>query len=216
VAIVHEFAKKPRTGKPRLLTVRFLVSPTELIAGPDGGVRAMRLAKNELYSENGELKSRATGVVEELPVDLVFRSVGYRGLPPVEGIPFDARAGVIPNVQGRVIDPATGKPVPGLYVSGWIKRGPSGVIGTNKKDGTETATAMLEDAVTAAAAALGVTDPAIIETLVRGRQPDCVTYADWARLDAIEVKLGEPHGRPRVKIVTRAAVKEALAKENHS
>jgi ferredoxin--NADP+ reductase len=209
VAIVHEFAKKPRTGKPRLLTLRFLVSPAELIAGTDGGVRAMRLAKNEIYAENGELKSRATGVMEELPVDLVFRSVGYRGVP-IEGIPFDRRSGIIPNVQGRVTDPATGRPIPGLYVSGWIKRGPSGVIGTNKKDGTETATAMLEDALAAGAASFATTDPAVIDTLVRARQPDCVTYADWARLDAIEVKLGEPHGRPRVKIVTRAAVKEAL------
>jgi ferredoxin--NADP+ reductase len=137
-------------------------------------------------------------------------------VPPVEGVPFDQRSGVIPNVGGRVTDPATGKPVPGLYVSGWIKRGPSGVIGTNKKDGTETATAMLEDAVAAAAASFGITDPAVVETLVRGRQPDCVSYADWARLDAIEVKLGEPHGRPRLKVVTRAAVKEALSKENHA
>ncbi|MGE0160307.1 MAG: FAD-dependent oxidoreductase [Gemmatimonadales bacterium] len=209
VSILQEFSRQPRAGKKRLLTLRFLVSPTELIAGPDGGVRAMRLARNELYSENGRLQSRATGVIEELPVDLVFRSVGYRGVP-IEGLPFDPRSGVIPNEAGRVIDPDTKKPIPGLYVSGWIKRGPSGVIGTNKKDGTETATAMLEDAATAATP--GVNDPAVIDALVHGRQPECVTYADWARLDAIEVALGAPHGRPRVKITTRAAVREALTK----
>jgi ferredoxin--NADP+ reductase len=211
VSIVQEFSRQPRAGKGRLLTLRFLVSPVELVAGPDGGVRAMRLVRNELYAENGRLQSRATGMVEELPVDLVFRSVGYRGVP-IEGLPFDQRSGVVPNERGRVVDPATGKPIPGLYVSGWIKRGPSGVIGTNKKDGTETATAMLEDAVASSAAALAPTDPAVVDSLVRGRQPECVTYADWSRLDAIEVALGEPHGRPRVKIITRAAVREALTK----
>jgi ferredoxin--NADP+ reductase len=211
VAILQEFSRQPRAGKKRLLTLRFLVSPTELIAGPDGGVRAMKLARNELYSENGKLQSRATGVVEELPVDLVFRSVGYRGVP-IDGLPFDPRSGVIPNDAGRVLDPSTGKPIPGLYVSGWIKRGPSGVIGTNKKDGTETATSMLEDAVAASAATLGLTDPSVVDALVRGRQPECVTYADWARLDAIEIAMGEPQGRPRLKLTTRAAVREALTK----
>jgi ferredoxin--NADP+ reductase len=211
VSILQEFSRQPRAGKQRLLTLRFLVSPVELVAGPDGGVRAMRLVRNELYAENGKLQSRATDMVEELPVDLVFRSVGYRGVP-IEGLPFDQRSGVVPNERGRVVDPATAKPIPGLYVSGWIKRGPSGVIGTNKKDGTETATAMLEDAVASSAAALDPTDPAVVDALVRGRQPECVTYADWSRLDAIEVALGEPHGRPRVKIITRAAVREALTK----
>jgi ferredoxin--NADP+ reductase len=211
VAILQEFSRQPRAGKKRLLTLRFLVSPTELIAGPDGGVRAMKLARNELYSENGKLQSRATGVVEELPVDLVFRSVGYRGVP-IDGLPFDPRSGVIPNDAGRVLEPSTGKPIPGLYVSGWIKRGPSGVIGTNKKDGTETATSMLEDAVAASAATLGLTDPSVVDALVRGRQPECVTYADWARLDAIEIAMGEPQGRPRLKLTTRAAVREALTK----
>jgi ferredoxin--NADP+ reductase len=211
VTILQEFSKQPRAGKKRLLTLRFLVSPTELVAGPDGGVRSMKLAHNEIYSENGKLQSRATGVVEELPVDLVFRSVGYRGVP-VDGLPFDRRSGVIPNESGRVIDPSTGKPVPGLFVSGWIKRGPSGVIGTNKKDGTETATAMLGDAVAASAATLGLIDPGIVDALVRGRQPECVTYADWARLDAIEIARGEPQGRPRVKLTTRAAVRDALTK----
>src|SRR6185503_16570959 len=92
VGILQEFAAQPRTGKSRLLTLRFLVSPLELIGDEGGGVRAMRLGRNELYSENGRLQSRATGEVEELPVDLVFRSVGYRGVP-IEGMPFDERSG---------------------------------------------------------------------------------------------------------------------------
>ncbi len=209
VAIVQEFAAKPRAGKPRVLTLRFLVSPVELVAGSDGGVRAMRLARNEIYSEGGKLQSRATGEIEEIPVDMVFRSVGYRGVP-VDGVPFQERSGVIPNEAGRVMD-SSGRPVRGLYVSGWIKRGPSGVIGTNKKDGTETATCMLEDAGKSATLAPTQLDPAAIDGLVRARRSDVVTYADWTRLDAVEVARGERVGRPRVKLVTRAEVLAALA-----
>ncbi|MSR20817.1 MAG: NADP oxidoreductase [Gemmatimonadetes bacterium] len=210
VAIIQEFAHQQRAGKSRLLTLRFLVSPVELIAGADGGVRAMRLAKNEIYAEGGKLQSRPTGEVEELPVDLVFRSVGYRGVP-IAGLPFQERSGVVPNELGRVTDPATARPLPGMYVSGWIKRGPSGVIGTNKKDGTETATAMLEDAAASAALKPTRPDPAAIDALVRSRRPDLVTYPDWTRLDAVEVARGERAGRPRYKLTTRAEVKEALA-----
>jgi ferredoxin--NADP+ reductase len=211
VAIVHEFLEKPRSGKPRLLTLRFLVSPVELMAGADSGVRAMRLAKNEIYAEGGKLQSRATGEIEELPVDLVFRSVGYRGVP-VAGVPFDEHSGVIPNELGRVIDLTTKAQVTGTYVCGWIKRGPSGVIGTNKKDGTETATAMLEDAASSATLKPTRPDPAVIDALVRARRPDLVTFEDWIRLDAVEVARGEGEGRPRFKLTTREEVKEALAK----
>jgi ferredoxin/flavodoxin---NADP+ reductase len=209
VAIVHEFAEKPRTGKPRLLTLRFLVSPVELVAGSDGGVRAMKLAKNEIYSEGGKLQSRATGVIEELPIDLVFRSVGYRGVP-LAGVPFNDRSGAIPNEEGRVTDPATKSVVTGTYVSGWIKRGPSGVIGTNKKDGTETAAAMLEDAAASRVLSPSQPDAAPIDALLRGRRKDLVSYADWSRLDALEMAAGERNGRPRVKLVTRAEVAAAL------
>jgi len=209
VQIVREFAEKPRAGKPRLLTLRFLVSPVELLAGPDGGVRAVKLAKNEIYSEGGRLQSRATREVEELPVDLVFRSVGYRGVP-IAGVPFDDRSGAIPNQLGRVTDPATNSPVPGLYVSGWIKRGPSGVIGTNKKDGTETATAMLEDAAASRVLSPEQAGGTAIDALVRSRRQDLVSYADWSRLDALEVAAGERNGRPRIKLVTRAEVAAAL------
>jgi ferredoxin--NADP+ reductase len=209
VSILQEFAAQPRAGKPRLLTIRFLVSPIELIAGPDGGVCAMRLARNELYSEGGKLQSRPTGEIEELPVHLVFRSVGYRGVP-VAGLPFDDRTGVIPNAEGSVTDPATRGPLRGVYVSGWIKRGPSGVIGTNKKDGTETATRMLADAAAAQVLTPTAADGAAIDALVRSRRRDVVTYADWARLDALEMAAGERNGRPRVKLVTRADVAAAL------
>jgi len=211
VEIIQDFAGRERSGKPRLLTLRFLVSPTELLAGDDGGVRGMRLVRNALVDENGRLGCRATEHTEELPIDLVFRSVGYRGVP-LEGLPFHERWGLIPNELGRVTDPADSRPVPGMYVSGWIKRGPSGVIGTNKKDGAETAGAMLEDA--SAGRVLDPAEPerASLDALVRERQPHLVTYEDWLRLDEIECSRGEEGGRPRVKFTSRADVRSALTR----
>ena len=209
MAILEDFAERSREGKERLLTLRFLVSPTELIAGEDGGVRAMRIVRNELVSDGGKLRPRATEQTEELPVDMVFRSVGYRGLP-MEGLPFHESWGVIPNEAGRVTDPETGQPVRGMYVSGWIKRGPSGVIGTNKKDGTETAGFMLEDAASSSVLDPANTDPSALEALVRERQPHVVNYADWSRLDELEQSRGEASGRPRVKFTSRAEMRAAL------
>ena len=212
VEILQDFAQREPEGKSRLLTLRFLVSPTELVAGEDGGVRVMRIEKNELVSDGERTSPRGTGQTEDLPVDLVFRSVGYRGVP-IEGLPFHERWGLIPNEAGRVTEPETDQPLTGLYVSGWIKRGPSGVIGTNKKDGTETATAMLEDAAASATFDPGSPDPAAIDALVHERQPNLVTYENWTRLDAIELSKGEALGRPRVKFTSRADIKEVLADE---
>ena len=209
VEIIEGLAQQPREGKERLLTLRFLVSPTELIAGDDGGVRAMRMVRNELVSKGGKLSARATEQTEELPVDLVFRSVGYRGLP-VDGLPFDEGWGVVPNEGGRVTEPETGAPVRGMYVSGWIKRGPTGIIGTNKKDGTETAGAMLEDAASSSVLDPAHPDQSSLDALVRARQPHLVNYDDWSRLDAIELSRGEAGGRPRVKFTSRDEIRAAL------
>jgi ferredoxin--NADP+ reductase len=210
VAIVQGFAEQEPEGKPRRLTLRFLVSPTELIAGEDGGVRTMRLEKNELVADGDRTSPRGTGLIEDLPVDLVFRSVGYRGIP-IEGLPFHERWGVIPNEAGRVTDAETEQPLTGMYVSGWIKRGPSGVIGTNKKDGTETATAMLEDVASSSVLEPANPDAGAIDGLVRERQKNVVTYEDWTRLDALELSKGDQAGRPRVKFTSREEMQEALS-----
>ena len=129
---------------------------------------------------------------------LAFRSVGYRGVP-LPGVPFDEKWGVILNQKGRVLDPDSKQPQLGEYTAGWIKRGPSGVIGTNKPDAAETVVAMLEDA--AAGRVLTPTEPdrAAAERLLRQRQPRLVTYAEWLRLNALEIERGRPRGRPRVK-----------------
>src|SRR5574341_1780566 len=145
VDILREFSSRQPTGKPRLLTIRFLVSPVELLGDDRGRVRAMRLVRNRLVTgKDGSARAEATGQFEELPVGLVFRSVGYRGVP-IPGLPFHDAWGVILNDKGRVVDPQTKQPLAGEYAAGWIKRGPSGVIGTNKPDAAETVLGMLED-----------------------------------------------------------------------
>lgn len=208
IEILQEFAERERTGKPKLLTLRFLVSPVELIGDDAGRVVGMRLVRNELYlAENGTLRPRATDEYEDLPVELVFRSVGYRGVP-LDGLPFHDRWGVVPNEKGRVLDPEADRPLVGLYVSGWIKRGPTGVIGTNKPDAAETVECMLEDI--REGTTLQPTEPTAeaADACVCREQPDHVTWDRWTRLKELEEALGEAQGRPRVKLTS---VEEMLA-----
>lgn len=208
--ILRSFVGRAPAGHPRKLVLRFLVSPTEVLGDADGRVRAIRVVRNELHrSDDGTLRPRATDVTEEIPVDLVFRSVGYRGVA-VPGVPFDDRRGRIPNDRGRVLTEAGGVPVPGLYTSGWIKRGPSGVIGTNKPDAGETADAIAEDL---AEGRLTVPDDAKdLGALVRERHPGVLSFDDWKRLDADEIARGTAAGRPRVKYVTADEVAAALGR----
>lgn len=208
VEILKEFARRPPAGKPRRLTLRFLVSPVALVGDADGQVAAIRLVRNRLsVSATGSVQARATDEFEELPVGLVFRSVGYRGLPLAD-VPFDEAGGVILNEGGRVIDPTSKRPRVGEYAAGWIKRGPTGVIGTNKPDAAETVASMIEDLGQGRILAPPAPTAAAAEQLVRERQSQCVSYADWRKLDELEVARGRPAGRPRVKF-TR--VKEMLA-----
>jgi ferredoxin--NADP+ reductase len=200
--ILRAFAGQPASGKPRRLVLRFLVSPVELSGDARGRVTKLRIVRNRLTADaKGALRAEPTGETEELPVGLVFRSVGYRGVA-LSGLPFDDRQGVVPNQHGRVLDPATRSPLPGLYVAGWIKRGPTGVIGTNKPDALETVEAMLEDRAAGRLLQPASPDAAAAEATVRTREPRCVTYADWTRLDRLEQERGKPAGRPRVKLTS--------------
>lgn len=210
IDIMREYTVRDRSGKPRLLTLRFLTSPTELIGDDAGRVVGMRLVRNRLEEGSGKLRSVPTDRVEEIPVELVFRSVGYRGVP-IPGVPFHERWGTIPNERGRVTDEA-GDAVTGIYVSGWIKRGPSGVIGTNKPDAVETVQTMLADAGAGTLPSPAEPDPAAADATVRTRQPHVVTYDDWLRLDEIETSRGEVEGRPRVKFTSVAAMLGALGR----
>jgi ferredoxin--NADP+ reductase len=220
VEILRSYAARPPAGHDKRIVLRFLLSPVAFLPDEHGRLGAVELVRNELVpAPGGGLRAQATDERETIPAGLAFRAIGYRGIP-LPGVPFDERAGVIANQAGRVIDPHTGSPVAGEYVVGWIKRGPSGVIGTNKKDAQETVDAMLADlsspaarnggppahedgsspAAEAPAQVPGDPDPASIERLLRARQPDLVTYSGWEAIDRHERSLGEPAGRPRVKL----------------
>lgn len=210
--ILEGFVDRPRTGKPRLLTIRFLVSPVELVPDRQGGVEAMRLVKNTLCADgSGALRAEPTDQFEELPVELVFRSVGYHGVP-LANLPFEQKRGVVPNERGRVITPETGRPLPGVYVAGWIKRGPTGVIGTNKPDAAETVEAMIEDASRGQVLNPVAPDPVAAEAAVRQHQPGCLTYQDWVRINQLETARGEQQGRPRVKFTSLTEILDALGR----
>ena len=155
---------------------------------------------NELYeSEDGSLRPQPTERRTTLPVGLVFRAIGYQGVP-LPGIPFDAMAGVIPNQAGRIIDPRTGEPVAGEYVVGWIKRGPRGIIGTNKPDSQETVRMLLDDLAQGRLHKEEVPTRAVLERLLAERRHDFVSYDDWQLIDLLEQERGRVSGdRPRVK-----------------
>ena len=208
---LQDFARaSPAPDVKRRLSIRFLVSPVELLDDGNGRVRAIRLAHNELYrADDGRVLARETGQQEIFETDVVFSSVGYKGLP-VPGLPFRDDWGVVPNVQGRVVDPTTGNAIPGTYVSGWIKRGPTGVIGTNKPDAKETVECMTEDRI--AGRLLDAADRGLepIESLLERRGARYVTYADWLDLDRIELIRGRVAGRPRVKFTSREEFLQVL------
>lgn len=212
VEILQGYALTKPDIKPRRLIIRFLVSPVELSGDTSGTVNKMRLVKNVLYkTDTGTISPKATDQFEDLQVGLVFRSVGYRGVA-LPGVPFNDRYGVILNEKGRVLDPNSKQPLPGEYATGWIKRGPSGVIGTNKPDSVETATGMLEDAAKGATLQPAQPDAASIEQLIRERQPQVFTFADWLALDQLEVAKGAAQGRPRVKFTSVQEMLTALGR----
>jgi ferredoxin--NADP+ reductase len=208
--ILRSFVDPDRESKPKRLVFRFLVSPIELVDDGSGRVGSIRLARNELYAaEDGSVRCRATDRVETLETGLVFRSVGYRGVP-LPGLPFDDRRAVVPNTAGRVED-GEGSVLPGLYVSGWIKRGPTGVIGTNKADAVETVGRMLEDATAGRTIEPEAPDPEAVVQRLRSDGVPFVSYEDWTKVDAAEIARGKPQGRPRVKFLTHREFADALA-----
>ena len=198
VEILQSYAQRPAGTRPRKLVIRFLVSPVALLER-DGAVGGIRLVRNRLVaSETGTIQAKATDQFEELPVGLVFRSVGYRGVP-LPGVPFDDKWGVVLNEKGRVLDPDTGEARRGEYTAGWIKRGATGVIGTNKVDAAETVQAMADDLAAGHTLAPTEPDPGTLERLIHQRQPQNVSYADWLKLNEVELARGRERGRPRLK-----------------
>jgi ferredoxin--NADP+ reductase len=169
----------------------------------------MRLVRNELYAtEAGTLRPKATNKFEDLDVGLVFRSIGYRGIP-IYGVPYNDNWGVIYNVAGRVIRPETKEFLVGEYAAGWIKRGPSGVIGTNKPDAVETVENMVKDFRVGKYMKPSEPDASALEQLIRLRQPDYFSYEDWLFINDLEKERGAAIGRPRVKFTTIEEMVEA-------
>ena len=211
VKILQSYVDRGLTGKSRRIIMRFLVSPTEIIG--DEQVVAMKIGKNELYlDENGNLRPRATDEFEILPVDMVFRSVGYRGVP-LPDVPFYDRWGTIPNDRGRVLTKHEGRhALTGNYVAGWIKRGPTGIIGTNKPDAIETVDRFLEDFAEGNVLQPVYTSEAAILALLQARKPSYITFDDWKILDEIELQRGKAIGRSRVKFTTVEEMLDALGK----
>jgi ferredoxin--NADP+ reductase len=199
--VLREYASRPPAGKRRSLRLRFRVSPAAILG--DGKVEAVEIVRNELVAgEDGRVRAVATDEREVIPCGIVLRSVGYRGVP-IPDVPFDGERGTMRNAGGRVLD-ESGEHVPGVYCAGWIKRGPSGIIGTNKKDATETVEHLLDDARSGAlprADGVGV-GAGDVDELLAERGVDVVTYDGWEAIDAVERGLGEPQGRPRIKLVT--------------
>jgi ferredoxin--NADP+ reductase len=190
--VLREYAARKPSGKPKRLVLRFFWSPVRLLG--ESHVTGVELVRNTLDAEK---RAVATDAHETLDAGIVFRSVGYRGVE-LPGVPFDERSGTVPNERGRV--------EPGVYVAGWIKRGPSGVIGTNKKDATETVQLLLEDLRDAPRKDRPREE---IEALLVNRGVRLVLYPGWTSIDELERAAGEKLGRPRVKLCSWDELLEA-------
>ncbi|GAA5511716.1 NADPH-ferredoxin reductase FprA [Deinococcus carri] len=189
--VLRDFAGRTPEGKDRRIHLRFLVSPVEIVDDGQGNVGGLKVEKNRLDEQGNAV---GTGEYETLPVQMVLRSVGYKGVS-LPGVPFDERRGVIPNLEGRVEGRA------GEYTAGWIKRGPSGVIGTNRKDAVDTVAHLLTDAKAGTLPAAPQPTREAVDALLQGRGVDVYTFHDWQVLDTHELAQGQAQGRPRAKVV---------------
>ncbi len=200
IEVLREFATREPAGKLRRVVLHFLVAPVAIVG--EDAVEGVEIVHNELVAEGERISARATDRRETIPAGVVFRSVGYRGVA-LPGLPFDQARGTLLNGGGRVLD-ESGAPIAGVYCAGWIKRGPTGVIGTNKKDATETVQLLLEDA--AAGRLPRTSERRDLAQVLAERGGDPVLYADWEEINRIEKAAGEPRGRPRVKLCSWEAL----------
>jgi ferredoxin--NADP+ reductase len=194
--LLRDFQQRPVDPAKRTIVLRFLTSPVEILG--EERVTGIKVVRNKLETDaSGRTVAVPTSRTEVIEAGLVLRAVGYKGLP-LAGLPYDDRSGAVPNKAGRV--------EPGVYVSGWVKRGPTGFIGTNKSDSEETVETILDD-LDAGATTTPAGNAATIAALVRRRKPDYVDLAAWQAIEREERRRGRELGRVRVKIVD---VEEAL------
>jgi ferredoxin/flavodoxin---NADP+ reductase len=200
--LLREFAARPsRPDVPRRIEVRFLRSPVGIRGA--GRVEAIDIRRNEIVrTADGSLRARALDEgVQRIECGLVLRSVGYRAVP-LPDVPFDERHFVLPNERGRVLA-ADGEPLPGVYAVGWIKRGPTGILGTNKRDAQETVNCLVADLAAGALKAPPKPGREQIDALLAERAPDLVTVEGWRAIDGHELERGRSEERPRVKLASR-------------
>src|SRR6185503_8039568 len=202
VEYLRTLPRERPAGAERSMRLRFLASPVEL-RGAGEKVRAIRYEDTELVDKGGSISARGTGRTHELDTGFVVRSIGYQGLP-IPGVPFDAKRGVIPNEGGRVLGEDK-KPLGGLYVTGWIKRGPSGLIGTNKACAKETIDLALADL---SALPVPSGDPNGLVAKVEG----AVDFDGWRAIDTLELERGKGRGKVRDKLTSVAGMLEAAKK----
>jgi ferredoxin--NADP+ reductase len=200
VEILRGYSERPPGDKSHRIELRFLRSPVEVLGDDDGPCTGLRVVRNRIEPDtSGRLRAVPTGEEEVIQCGLVLRSIGYRG-NPLPGVPFDERRGLIRNERGRVLDDE-GQHLVGEYAVGWIKRGPSGVIGTNKKDSADTVARVVEDAEAGRLNDPPSPDPEETEGWLTENVPSLVTWEGWQAIDTHEQGLGERQGRPRVKLV---------------
>jgi len=198
IEILQDHNENYSGTKNKKLFIRFLLSPVEIIGDENNNITKIKLCKNELYKSDDEsLRSKQTDQFEELDVGLVFRSIGYHGVA-LSDIPFNDNWGVISNDKGRIID-ENNNFLPGHYVTGWVKRGPTGVIGTNKADSGETVKSIIDDITNDSVNKVQDTDIKNIEKLINQRKKDYLSYEEWLKVDKIETEKGAEKGKPRVK-----------------
>ena len=203
--ILKEFAHRPPSGKKRKFVIHFYKSPKELKGSSH--LEKLVLEKNKLTGPAGNQQAVGTGELEEMSCGILFRSVGYRGVPIAE-IPFDEKKGVIPNIGGRIVQ--SHQPIPGLYAVGWIKRGPNGVIGTNKPDSAETVQNLIND-LPQLSSCLNPSSLAV-KDLLKKKNIRFVTFPDWKKIDTAEIELVQKLGKAREKFTDVEKMLEVLNK----
>ncbi len=205
MAIFEKMAEESEHGKPRTCRMMFCRSPIRIEG--DGGIERVVLERNELSGGPFSQRASGTGETEELECGLLFRSIGYRGVP-IKGVPFHDSWGVFPHQEGRITDGPDGAVAPGLYTAGWIKRGPSGIIGTNRACAVQTVESLKDDLSSLPADRPGSD---ALAQLLSERDVRSVNFAEWRRIDAEEISRGESKGKPREKFTRREEMLQVLA-----
>lgn len=201
MVVLRDYLNNPRRGGAKQVVIRFMESPVALLG--TGAVEKIRLEKNTLSGDPGRQQANPTGQIITIDAGLVFKSIGYKG-SAILGLPFDDKSGTIPNNKGAVVG------MPGIYVAGWIKRGPKGVLGTNKPCSAETVATMVSQV--GEVPPCHQPNPEAVDDFLRSRSIRWITYSDWKVIDRIEKERGAELGKPREKMTDLAAVFNALGR----